>query len=122
MNLRTIKELSRRDILFSVARAPRTGRLFLGSSDFKVHELDVTQNNPQTRDFVGHSSYVTCVRLAGGSLISGSYDGKLIWWDLEQRRPIRIVDAHARYIRALAVSPDGTTVASVAYNIISRLW
>src|SRR5207245_11221975 len=30
--------------------------------------------------------------------------------------------AHARYIRALAVSPDGTKVASVADDMICRLW
>jgi WD40 repeat protein len=122
MNLRNVKELGRRDILFSVARMPRTGRLFVGSSDFKVHELDVSQNNPQASDFVGHTSYVTCVRLAGNSLISGSYDGKLIWWNREERRPSRTIDAHARYIRALAVSPDGTKVASVADDMVCRLW
>jgi WD40 repeat protein len=123
LNLRTIKEVSRRDILFSVARLPRASRLLLGSSDFKIHDLDVLRANPQSQELVGHTSYVTSVRLAGQTLISGSYDGKLIWWDFEQRRPIRTIDsAHRRWIRGLAVSPDGAILASVADDMVCRLW
>ena len=123
LTIRTVKEINRRDILFSVARLPRSSRLFLGSSDFKVHDLDVSPNNPQSRELVGHTSYVTGVRLAGQSLISGSYDGKLIWWDLENRRATRTIEsAHRRWIRGLAVSPDGTKLASVADDMVCRLW
>ncbi len=122
MNLRTVKQINRRDILFSVARLPGSGRLVAGSSDFKLYDLDTAQANPPARELVGHTSYVTAVRLAGRSLISGGYDGKLIWWDLEQRRPIRTVDAHGRWLRGLAMSPDGSTIASVADDMVCRLW
>jgi WD40 repeat protein len=109
--------------LLSVARVPRSSRLFVGSSDSKIYDVDASQNNAEMRELAGHGSYVTCVRLAGQILISGSYDGKLIWWDVEQRRPIRTIDdAHTRYIRKLAVSPDGTKVASVADDMVCRVW
>ena len=42
-NLRTVREIARRDILFAVARVPNTARLIVGSSAGKVLELDATQ-------------------------------------------------------------------------------
>jgi WD40 repeat protein len=121
-NLRVVRDIGRRDILFTVARQPDSARLFVGSSDFKVYEIDASQPTQAAREFIGHTSYVTGVRLARRALISGSYDGRLIWWDRDSRRPARTVDAHARWIRSLAVSPDGTKLASVADDMVCRLW
>jgi WD40 repeat protein len=122
-NLRVVREITRRDILFSVARVPNTSRLFVGSSDNKVHALDASQATPPSQEFAAHGSYVTGVRLAGRTLLSISYDGRLIWWDTEQRRPTRTVEeAHSRWGRQLAVSPDGARVASVADDMVCRIW
>ena len=50
----------------------------------------------RARDLADHGRYVTCVRLAGNTVISGGYDNRLIWWDLENNRAIRTTDdAHA---------------------------
>ncbi len=87
-SIKKTKDVSRKDILLSVARVPKTSRLFAGSSDFKVYELDLAAAKPELGELVGHQSYVTGVALAGDSLVSGSYDQKLIWWDREKRTPI----------------------------------
>jgi WD40 repeat protein len=63
---------------------------------------------------VGHSSYVTGIVRSGKVLVSGSYDGSMCWWDTEQRLQIQTHVAHEKWIRRLAVSPDGKLVASVA--------
>jgi WD40 repeat protein len=118
----TVKEVSRKDILFAVARVADSRRVYVGSSDFKVHELDLADDKPADKEFAGHTSYVTGVVLAGKALISCSYDGKLIWWDLDKRSAARTVDAHPKWVRGLAVSPDGATVASVADDMVCRLW
>jgi WD40 repeat protein len=121
--LRSLREIARRDILFSVARVPRSERLLVASSEGKVYELDASQAKPEAKTLAEHGRYVTCVRLAGNNVISGGYDGRLIWWDLAQGRVIRTVDnAHARPVRQLAVSPDGTKLASVADDMVCRLW
>lgn len=121
-NLRTAREINRRDILFSVARVPNSDTLLVASSDGKVHELNAGQNNPPDRGLAEHGRYVTSVRLVGRTVVSGGYDGRLIWWDLDNGRVIRTVDAHSRWIRQLAVAPDGSKLASVADDMVCRIW
>jgi len=121
--LKKVKEIARKDILLSVARVPKTGRLYAGSSDFKVYEFDVAAAKPEVGEFAGHQSYVTGVALAGDALVSGGYDQKLIWWDREKRTPIRTVEnAHAKWIRAVVASPDGSLIASVGDDMVCRVW
>src|SRR5262245_29162178 len=119
--LKTVKDIARKEILLSLARAA-DGRAYVGASDSKIYELDPSKPQPQLGEFAGHTSYVTGVALAGKALVSGGWDGKLIWWDLDKRTPTRTVEAHSRWIRAVAASPDGQLIASVADDMVVRLW
>jgi WD40 repeat protein len=122
-NLRTVREIARNSILFSVARVPNSTRLIVASNDNKVYELDASQATPTARQLADHGRYVNAVRLTGNTVISGGYDNRLIWWNLEDNREIRTVaDAHSRQIRQLALSPDGSKVASVADDMKCKLW
>ena len=121
-SLKLVKEFARPSIPFGIARAPGSGRVFFGSSDFKVSEADVTAAKFEPKDLYGHESYVTTVALAGTVLVSGGYDGKLIWWDSAKNEKIRSTDAHAKWIRKAIASPDGGLVASVADDMICKLW
>src|SRR5438270_12650630 len=112
-NLRSVRDITRGDILFAVARVPLSDTLLVASSDGKAHELNAGENQPADRELASHGRYVTSVRLAGEMAISGGYDGRLIWWDRERRQIVRTVEAHGRWIRSIAVSPDGTKIASV---------
>jgi len=121
-NISVAKELNRPGVLFSLARVPESSRLFIGASDAKVHDLDVMAEKVEPRELVGHESYVTGTVFAGDQLISGAYDGRLIWWDTEKLQPIRSVKAHARWIRELVSTPDGRRVISVADDMVCRVW
>jgi WD40 repeat protein len=120
--LKKIKEVSRPGAMLAIARLPNSSRLFLGCSDFKVYDLDLAQAKLEARELGKHSSYVTGVALAGKSVISGSYDGRLIWWDPEKRTQVRAVDAHKKWIRRVLATRDGKTIASVADDMVCRLW
>jgi WD40 repeat protein len=120
--LKLVKDLSSRGILFAVARVPNSSRLFLGNSEFKVSELDLGDPTPEPKDLGAHNSYVTGVALADKRLVSGSYDGRLIWWDIEKREQIRAVEAHTKWIRRVVATRDGKVIASVADDMVCRLW
>ena len=120
--LKLVKDLSRKEIVFALARVPGTRRLFFGGSDFQVYEVDFAAEKPEPRALGGHESYVTGLATAGRWAVSGGYDGRLIWWGLEARDKVRAVDAHAKWIRAVTASPDGSMVASVADDMVCCLW
>jgi WD40 repeat protein len=121
-NLRSVREIARRDILFAVARVPESDTLLVASSDNSVHELDAGENNPTDRALANHGRYVTSVRLVVNVAISGGYDGRLIWWDRESGEVVRTVAAHTSWLRHIAVSPDGSKIASVGDDMVGRIW
>ncbi|HKI19898.1 MAG TPA: hypothetical protein VKA15_18560 [Isosphaeraceae bacterium] len=121
-SLKVIKQLARPDIVFALARKPHTSRLFCGGSDRSVYELDLDTAKPEPKELGCHESYVTGLALAGSTLVSGGYDGRLYWWDIESRSKIRDVAAHSKWIRRVAATPDGEVFASVADDMVCRLW
>ncbi|MCI0700111.1 MAG: hypothetical protein L0241_03375 [Planctomycetia bacterium] len=58
------------------------------------------------------------------TLITGDYHGKLIWWqgDADSPKPLRTVEAHDGWLRAVCISPDGKTVASCGNDHMVKLW
>jgi len=122
--LRRVADWKCDDILFCIARLPETERLFVGSSNFQVAEFDVAAEKPERVVFAGegHRSYVTGLALAGKTLVSGSYDGRLIWWDIETREQIRAVDAHERWIRRVMATPAGDAIISIADDMMIKVW
>jgi WD40 repeat protein len=60
----------------------------------------------------------------GQSLVTGGYDGRLTWWPTAGDPPkaIRSIDAHDGWIRAVALSPDAATLASVGNDLVVRIW
>jgi WD40 repeat protein len=122
--LKVVKNLGFDGIFFGMARVPNSGRLFYGSSDFKVYEIDTEDEKPQPTALSGegHQSYVTGVALSAAGVVSGSYDGRLIWWDADERRQLRSIDAHDLWIRGVIASPDGKMISSVADDMVCKLW
>ncbi|HEX3151467.1 MAG TPA: hypothetical protein VHR66_25540 [Gemmataceae bacterium] len=120
--LKVAKEVSHKAIAFAMARVAESMRVYLGCSDFKVYEADLAAMKVEPKELYGHESYVTGVALAGKTLVSGGYDGKLTWYDTDAKKIIRSETAHAKWIRRVVASPDGKVVASVADDMACRLW
>src|SRR4051794_22239821 len=95
--IKPVKELSRKEIVFALARVPGTGRVVFGGSDARVYLVDFSAEKPEARELGAHESYVTGLAVSGRQAVSGSYDGRLIWWDTDSGSRLRAVDAHARW-------------------------
>jgi WD40 repeat protein len=121
-NFKTLREIARPDILFSVARLPNSSRLLVGSSDGKVLSIDAAEPKGTVKELANPKRYVTSLVLVGRTVISGSYDGKLIWWDVDREKVIRTLEGHTKQVRQLAASPNGAKVASVGDDMVCRMW
>src|SRR6516164_10156660 len=111
--MKILKDIFGRGVAFALVRIPDSDRVLFGSSDFKVYDLDLAQAKPEPKPLGEHQSYVTGLALAGKVAVSGGYDGRLIWWDTETRTQVRAEGAHTKWIRKVAATRDGKTIASV---------
>lgn len=122
-SLKKLQEVSRREILLSIARDPDTGRVYSGASDAAVHHVDLSAEKPEPVAWEGHESYVTGVAITGEQLVSVGYDQRMIWRNRKSGEITRQLDeAHGRWIRGVASSPDGATLATVGDDMVCRLW
>ena len=119
--LRVLRQYTRPDILFSVA-GEDLQQIYVGSSDARIYELELDGKEPRSSVFEGHRSYVTGLALRDGVLVSASYDGDLIWWDVGAREAQRKQKGHGKWIRDLRVTPDGNTLITAADDMVCRLW
>lgn len=80
----------------------------------------------ENTELLGHQSWVRRfdVGRSDSLLITGAYEGKIAWWDLEsdQPKPQHLVAAHKGYVRGVAISPDGTLVATGGNDCLVKLW
>ncbi len=123
VNLKIAREHGRKEIFLSLARVPGSSRVLCGASDGQVYDLDSQAEKPEFKTHAGHGPFVTGVAIAGSTLVSGGYDCRLIWRNLESGEILKTVEnAHARWIRKLAASPSGERIASVADDMVCRVW
>jgi WD40 repeat protein len=109
--------------LLSVARVPGTDDIYVGGSDGKIHQLDLAAEKPTPVSWDAHVSFISDLVVAGKYLVSAGSDHRLIWWGRESR-PVRSnrIHSHSKWLRCLAVSSDGRTLASGCDDMVCRLW
>ena len=119
------KAFSLPGIGFCLATAPDMSLIYTGLSDFSIlrANLSAEKIEPSAVGANGHTSYVMGLVRCGETIVSGGYDCSLIWWQAESGEIIRrVADAHGKWIRMLAASPDQTRIASVADDMLTKLW
>lgn len=106
-------------------RLDPTGKYaFTGAEDNLVTRWDFATGTHTP--LAGHDSWVRALAVTtdGQTLISGGYDGRLLWWPAaaEKPEPARKIEAHQGWVRAIALSPDGTQVASCGNDQLVKVW
>lgn len=98
--------------------------VFASAQDNTIVRWELANSNKTT--LTGHNSWVRALAFISGqnTLISGGYDGKLLWWpvDAASPTPTRTVEAHDGWVRAVAVSPNRQLVASCGNDNLVKLW
>jgi cytochrome c len=93
-----------------------------GSFDTSAVRWSLTRNAAeQVLRF--HADAVNAVALLNdGRAVTAGADGRIAIWRAGQPRPDTILEGHTAPIVALAVSPDGATLASASWDHTVRLW
>lgn len=114
MKLEKPRDISLPTGVLGIAASPDGARLYAACMDGQIFEVDHS-NGASTAFDAKHGSFASgCVVLPDGkTLISAGYDGWLLWHDVETRRSFRRLKAHEFWSWQLALSPDGTRVATV---------
>ena len=106
-----------------LAIAPDGSQAFAACADGALYSVDTASGSAEA--FRGtHQSFASgCVLLPDGrTVISGGYDGMLLWHDVETRRCWRRVQAHRFWNWQLALSPDGTRLATTTGQYLPGGW
>ncbi len=110
-------------IFFALASSPDAARLYAGGMDFAIYEIDPAVDKPAAKKIATpHESYVSCLALVDGVLVSGGFDHRLVWTDSEDGHTIRSQQAHDGWLRDMAVFPDKSRLATVGDDMLLRIW
>jgi len=98
--------------------------IFSGAMDNSLHRWDLIDSTKTTLD--GHKSWIRRFDFSpdGKSLITGAYEGQLIWWQTlaNSPSPQKTIKAHHGYVRAVAISPDGSLLATGGNDNLVKIW
>jgi cytochrome c len=70
-----------------------------------------------------HDGAVNAVAVLGdGSVVTSGEDARIAIWTPGVPQPSAVLEGHTAPVVALAISPDGTTLASASWDHTARLW
>jgi cytochrome c len=106
----------------ALAISPDGATALSGSFDSTAIRWSLTRNAAeQVLRF--HADAVNAVALLGdGRAATAGADGRIAIWTAGNVQPDRLLEGHSAPIAALAVSPDGATLASASWDQTVRLW
>ena len=109
--------------VLGLAITPDGRQAFAACVDGAVYAVDTATGKAEVFDSK-HQSYASgCVLLNDGrTVISGGYDGALVWHDIGTRKSWRRVLAHKFWSWQLALSPDGRRVATTTGQYLPGSW
>jgi len=112
-----------KDEVRSVAFSPDGGRLVTGGMDHALHFWDLETGQSQRVDASGTGVVELLFTPDGKHLASrGLKDTSVMLWDARTGKPRATLRGHQGQILDIALSPDGTRLASTSTDQTVRLW
>jgi len=73
---------------------------------------------------VGHSGYIPALKFSsdGAQLVSCSWDGSIIVWDVRTELPLKVLTGHDRRVNDIAFSHDGQYLASASWDTTVKIY
>ncbi len=123
MKLTSINDRALPTGVLGLAITPDGSRAYASCADGALYDLEIATGHAEP--FEGrHASFAGgCVLLPDGrTVITGGHDGWLLWHDVETHRTWRRVHAHQFWNWQLALSPDGSRLATVTGQYLPGGW
>jgi WD40 repeat protein len=121
---RLVQELKHPRPLIGCRFDPSGRFAFAGSEDNTIQRWELA--TAKKTELTGHKSWVRGLTFQAEKklLFSGDYTGRILAWPLEADKPTPqfTIRAHQGWVRAVAVSPDGKTLASCGNDQLVKLW
>jgi WD40 repeat protein len=121
---RLVQELKHTSPLVG-CRIDPTGRfVFASAQDSTIQRWELATGKKTV--LAGHKSWVRGLAFHPTEklLVSADYAGRVLVWptDRESPQPMRAIEAHHGWVRAVAVSPDGRYFATCGNDHLVKLW
>jgi len=99
--------------------------VFASTEDYAVQRWRIADGHKVSYP-AAHDSWIGALAFVaeGKTLITGGYDGRILWWPVvgEKPQPLKSIEAHAGWVRTLSVSPDGKWIASGGNDHLVKIW
>jgi WD40 repeat protein len=122
LKTKQVQELKHNSPLLGCRIDPSGRFVFAGSQDNAIQRWALADGKKTS--LAGHKSWVRALAFHDKLLLSGDYNGRILFWnaDADTPTPVRDIEAHDGWVRALAVSPDGKLLASCGNDNLVKLW
>lgn len=107
--------------VLSAAFSPDGRILATGGADRRIYLYDIVKAKMIGESLTGHNNWVRSLRFnwPGTALYSSATAGSLIRWEMTRRQ---LFEGHTSRVRAVALSPDGSMLATVGFDRRILLW
>lgn len=108
--------------LISCRYEPKGRFIFAGAQDYHIWRWEpATGKKVQLK---GADAWVRGIAFTPDSqtMLTGGYDGRLLWWPVEGETPSRSVQAHPGWIMGVATSPNDQLAATTGNDRMVKIW